>query len=205
MKSYCTVHWRRENSHALRKAGTQAELVLEANGADVQFTLPQGVELVDTADNRYAFVYQYEGLKSILVETEGEATYRIVIVTTDMAGRTWAHHDDQGDALTIGLDYVLYQRGESGSLSVNYEQEQIFADYYVWNPTQGGDGFQRGTVSRESEFVSLPAIDAGTMANINALEQGKVDHETQSLGDAPMPLEEVDFFKGHFLYEADIP
>ena len=104
------------------KAGTQAELVLEANGADVQFTLPQGVELVDTADNRYAFVYQYEGLKSILVETEGEATYRIVIVTTDMAGRTWAHHDDQGDALTIGLDYVLYQRGESGSLSANYEQ-----------------------------------------------------------------------------------
>jgi hypothetical protein len=186
------------------KENTQGELVLEKLKGDVNFTLPEGMELVDSNDDRYAFVYEYSGLKSMLVETTGEQNLRIVILTTDLAGRTWHHQDSNGAGLTIGLDYVVYQRGDDGVLALEYEQEQMFAEYYVWNQDASPDGFQRFTISRDIQFASLPDISAGTMSAMNALEQGLVSSETRSIGDSPQPLEELDFFKGHYLYEADV-
>ncbi|MBT6433867.1 MAG: hypothetical protein HOK28_12280 [Deltaproteobacteria bacterium] len=186
------------------KENTQGELVLEKLAGDVNFTLPEGVELVDSNDNRYAFVYEHSGLKSMLVETTGEQDLRIVILTTDLAGRTWHHQDSNGAGLTIGLDYVVYQRGDDGALALEYEQEQIFAEYYIWIQDDSTDGFQRFTISRDIQFASLPDISAGTISAINALEQGLVNSATRSIGDSPQPLEELDFFKGHYLYEADV-
>ena len=186
------------------KANTEGELVLENLGSEVNFILPEGVEMVNSTANRYAFVYEYSGLKSILVETAGEPDQRIVILTTDLAGRTWHHQDNHGDALTIGLDYVVYERGDNGSLSLDYEQEQMFAEYYIWSPSTSVDGFERYSISREAEFATLPDISAGTVAVMDTLEQGKDLNESRSIGDTLAPLEELGFFKGHYLYEADV-
>lgn len=201
------------------KAGTQGEIVLDQLEAPRVVFQDAGVRLHAQDANSLVASYAHDGWKQLVVEDAQGQRYRIVVIESKMAGRTWVVGAPSEEVLISGADYIdsdQVQTSDQG-LAFTLDQSDTNRPLYVVSPQalqiDGATTLQayredsQAAVMTVTERLVLPALpDIKPLAlqrlDIDEAQPGFDDRWWQQWTGEANALERMGIYTGHAWYRS---
>ena len=199
----------------------QGELVLDGLGAGAQILArDNGVSVAEFANGKLALTYTYSPNLELVVQSSTGRKLRVLVTTSDEAGRIWFPKANGQDLLVAGLDYL----NESATVS-NYTfstgaefdgtARQLFvmsprrlavrglSAQYAWDPVTLSATYGKPTAI--PALTALPSLMSGKAASDTGEANPSYDNSlwTKWTGQ-PQSLESKGIYSGHAWYRAEI-
>jgi hypothetical protein len=201
-------------------ANNQGELVLEGLGNATIITRDNGISIAEQNANRLAVSYSHIPNLELVVRSEAGKTVRVVVTTTEEAGRFWFSKINGEDVVVSGLE-MLKETGNSSlynlQLAAEYDtknrplfvmsprrmQLRNLATSSAWNSqTQSATFVKPQSVPA---LPSLPSLMVGKVAS--DMGEAQTDYNDSSwikwTGE-PQPQELKGVYGGHSWYRTEL-
>lgn len=202
-------------------ANSQGELVLDGLGDNAQvLSRSNGISIAEAGNGRLALTYTYTPHLQLVVQSDSGRKVRVVVTTSDEAGRFWFPKANGQDLVVAGPDYLNGSAAVSGySLSTPAEYDSKARPLFVMSPRRvniyglalqyAWDPVTQSATWSKPTAIPAPAALPSLMVGKAASDMGEANPAydtsawTRWTGE-PQPLEKLGITTGHAWYRAEI-
>ena len=203
-------------------ANTQGELVLDGLGAGATIiTRDNGITVAEQSANRLAVTYGHYPHLELVVRAESGRLVRVVVTTTEEAGRFWFSKANNGqDIVVAGLE-MLKETGVSSlyNLQLAAENDSKSRPLFIMSPrnvqlrnltvtSSWNNQTQSATFVKPQTVPALPSLPSLAFGKV-ASDMGEAalnynDSTWTKWTGEPQPLEMKGIYSGHAWYRTEL-